>query len=163
AWTGRLKAEATGGYLGGVAYARMAQEISLGFAEVGSDLGHTGGQSPDWDLDPQKVDDYGYRAHYYVATAAKAIVKAFYGRPVRHAYFDGCSGGGRQAHMVASRFPELFDGVIAGDPSMFYPDAILELMWLNRQLLPQPAPAPQTVASSKLALVASSINAACDA
>jgi feruloyl esterase len=163
AWTGRTKTEATGGYLGGVAYARMAQEISEGFAEIGSDLGHTGGQSPSWDLISQKVDDYGYRAHYWVATAAKAIVTAFYGRPPAHAYFDGCSGGGRQAHMVATRFPELFDGILAGDPSMFYPDAILELMWLNKLLLPQPAPAPQTVSSMKLQLVASAINAACDA
>jgi feruloyl esterase len=163
AWTGRLKAEATGGYLGGVAYARMAQEVAEGFVEVGSDLGHEGGQSPTWDLIPQKVDDYGYRAHYYVATAAKAVVGAYYGRPPRYSYFDGCSGGGRQAHIVASRFPNLFDGILAGDPSMFYPDAILELMWLNKTLLPQPSPAPQTVSPAKLALVASAINAECDA
>ena len=163
AWTGRLKAEATGGYLGGVAYARMAEEITQGFVEVGSDLGHTGGQSPTWDLDPQKVDDYGYRAHYYVANAAKAVVKAFYGKPPSYSYFDGCSGGGRQAHIVASRFPDLFDGIIAGDPSMFYPDAILELMWLDKLLLPQPVPAPQTVPAAKLALVSQTINATCDA
>jgi feruloyl esterase len=163
AWTGRLKAEATGGYLGGVPYSRMAQELALGFVEVGSDLGHTGAQSPTWDLIPQKVDDYGYRAHYYVATAAKAIIASYYGQPVSYSYFDGCSGGGRQAHMVATRFPELFDGILSGDPSMFYPDVILELMWMNKLLLPQPLPAPQTVPAAKLALVSSAIMASCDA
>jgi len=163
AWTGRLKAEANGDYLGGIPYPRMAQEIAEGFVEVGDDLGHEGTQSPSWDTVPDKVDDWGYRAHYYVATAAKAIVAAFYGRPPHHSYFDGCSGGGRQGHVLADRFPDLFDGILAGAPSHFYPDAILQLMWQNKLLLPAPEPAPQTVPAAKLSLLSSAVNAECDA
>ena len=51
------------------------------------------------------------------AVATKALSQAFYGTAPRHAYFDGCSNGGRQALMEAQRYPDDFDGIIAGDPS----------------------------------------------
>ena len=45
---------------------------------------------------------------------AKAIIKDFYGNHLRHAYFAGCSNGGRQALMEAQRFPRDYDGILAG-------------------------------------------------
>jgi len=49
---------------------------------------------------------------------AKAVTEAFYGRTQAHAYFRGCSTGGRQALMEALRYPDDFDGIIAGAPSI---------------------------------------------
>jgi feruloyl esterase len=48
---------------------------------------------------------------------AKAIMMAFYGRVARYSYWNGCSTGGRQGIMEAVRYPEDFDGVIAGAPA----------------------------------------------
>ena len=45
---------------------------------------------------------------------AKAIVSAFYGSAPAHSYFNGCSTGGRQALTEAARFPDDFDGIVAG-------------------------------------------------
>ena len=66
---------------------------------------------------PAKRIDFAYRGTHVTAVAAKALSQAYYGSAPRHAYFNGCSNGGRQALMEAQRYPEDFDGIIAGDPS----------------------------------------------
>src|SRR6266513_2408980 len=48
---------------------------------------------------------------------SKAIRAAFYGRGARFSYWNGCSTGGRQGIMEAVRYPEDFDGIIAGAPA----------------------------------------------
>src|SRR6185369_414986 len=136
-WTGRMKVNGTGGYAGATPYARLAQDIGDGFVTAGSNMGHDGGESAAWTLGhPEKVKDWGLRAHYSVATAAKALAAAYFGAPVQHAYFEGCSNGGRQAMMMAQNYPELFDGIVAGAPSMFYPDLLFWLLWTGKQQIP---------------------------
>jgi feruloyl esterase len=49
--------------------------------------------------------------------AAKIIVRDHTGSLPEHAYFNGCSSGGHQALSEAQRFPEDYDGIIAGDPA----------------------------------------------
>ena len=88
-WSGRMKVDGTGGYAGGVPYALLAQDIGDGFVTAGSNMGHEGGESPAWTVNqPEKVKDWGLRAHYSVATTAKALSAAYYDKPVRYSYFE---------------------------------------------------------------------------
>jgi len=64
-----------------------------------------------------------------VAHGSQALAKGFYGSPVQYSYFEGCSNGGRQALMMAQNYPQLFDGIVAGAPSNFYPDLLMWLLW----------------------------------
>ncbi|HEX2544339.1 MAG TPA: tannase/feruloyl esterase family alpha/beta hydrolase [Ramlibacter sp.] len=163
AWTGRFKLNGTGGYAGAVPYARLAQDIGDGFITAGSNMGHDGGESAAWTLNqPEKVRDWGLRAHYYVATAAKALAAAHYGKPVRHSYFEGCSNGGRQAMMMAQRFPELFDGIAAGAPSQFYPEILMWLAYSGKVLTPVQGQ-PSVLPPAKLQFLSRASHAACDA
>jgi feruloyl esterase len=163
AWTGRLKTDGTGGYAGATPIARMAQDLAIGFAVAGSDMGHRGGESPDWTLGhPEKVKDWGYRAHYFVTTAAKALSHAYYGKPAHHAYFEGCSNGGRQAMMMAQRYPDLFDGIVAGAPSQFYGDTLLSLVWTGHSQVPVFGQ-PPVLSNAKRAMMAARAHQACDA
>ena len=161
-WTGRLKVNGTGGFAGAVPFARLAQDLGDGFVTAGSNMGHDGGESPSWTLNhPDKVRDWGLRAHYYVTTAARALAAAYYGQPVRHAYFEGCSNGGRQAMMMAQRYPELFDGIASGAPSLFYPDLLMWLLWSGRALTPVEGQPPLLPPASRQLLARAAL-AACD-
>jgi feruloyl esterase len=162
AWTGRMKVNGTGGYAGGTPYARLGQDVGDGFVTAGSNMGHDGGEAASWTLGhPEKVKDWGLRAHYYVATAAKTLASAFYGEPVAHSYFEGCSNGGRQALMMAQNYPALFDGIVAGAPSNWYPDLLMWLLWSGVHQTPvlgQPA----VVSTAKRQAITQRALQACD-
>jgi len=162
AWTGRMKVNGTGGYAGATPYPRLAQDVGDGFVSAGSNMGHDGGESATWTLGhPEKVKDWGLRAHYSVATAAKTLATVYFGKPVEHSYFEGCSNGGRQAMMMAQNYPELFDGIVAGAPSMFYPDLLFWLLWTGKQQIPV-AGGPPVLTDAKRAQVTQRVLAACD-
>jgi feruloyl esterase len=64
----------------------------------------------------QKRIDWAYRANHVTSVVAKALISAFYGQAQRYSYFIGCSMGGREALAEAQRFPDDFDGIVAGAP-----------------------------------------------
>ena len=163
-WTRRMKVNGTGGYAGAIPYARLAQDIGDGFVTAGSNMGHDGGESASWTLGhPEKVKDWGLRAHYSVATAAKALARPFYDKPVRYSYFEGCSNGGRQAMMMAQNYPELFDGIVSGAPSMFYPDLLMWLLWTGKTLTPSAPFGPPSISTEKRNAITQRVLQTCDA
>jgi len=88
-----------------------------GFVLASTDMGHEGVET-EWGADPQKRADFAYRSLHATSLAAKALIKRFYGKAERFSYFNGCSDGGREALIMAQRFPEDFDGIIAGAAAM---------------------------------------------
>jgi feruloyl esterase len=60
---------------------------------------------------------YGYSSEHQFARAMKPVMRGFYGRKPTYAYFSGVSDGGREALVLAQRYPEDFDGIIAGAPA----------------------------------------------
>jgi feruloyl esterase len=117
-WNGKFYFEGVGG-LGGT-IGSLGKGLERGYASASTDTGHLA-SDPDWGKSRAKEIDYGYRGTHVTAVAAKALTSAFYQRPPAHAYFNGCSNGGRQALMEVQRYPDDFDGVVAGDPAMGTP------------------------------------------
>ncbi len=66
---------------------------------------------------PEKLIDFGFRAVHETATLSKQALQDYFNKPASRAYFKGCSDGGREGLMEAERYPEDFDGVIAGAPA----------------------------------------------
>ena len=162
-WNGRQKTNGTGGYAGAIPYPKLAQDVDDGFVTTGSNMGHDGGESPAWTLNrPEKVKDWGLRSHFYVTSAAKALSLQYYGQPVKYAYFEGCSNGGRQAMMMAQNYPQLFDGIVAGAPSQFYPDLLYWLLWTGKQQIPVAGQAP-VLSDAKRQMVTQKVIQSCDA
>jgi pimeloyl-ACP methyl ester carboxylesterase len=100
------------GHLGGC----LPQDIDE-FALASGNSGHvsSGGADATWAKNaPQLKVDWGYRSEHALAAASKAIITTFYEQEPQYAYFAGCSNGGRQALMLVQRYPNDFDGVLAG-------------------------------------------------
>ncbi|MEM9055530.1 MAG: tannase/feruloyl esterase family alpha/beta hydrolase, partial [Pseudomonadota bacterium] len=121
-WTGRYLQLGCGGLCGAidtrVLHADGCARLGDGeFAIAATDMGHSG-RSAEFGNDPQKRIDFAYRAVHLTAQSSKAIVDRFYGRPADYAYYTGCSDGGRAGLAAAQRYPDDFDGIIAGAPVM---------------------------------------------
>jgi feruloyl esterase len=95
----------------------MADGLRRGYATSATDDGHTGPSARFIMGHPKEFIDFAYRAEHDTAVEAKALIAAFYGRPPRYSYWNGCSGGGREALLQAYRYPGEFNGIIAGDPA----------------------------------------------
>jgi feruloyl esterase len=103
--------------------------------------------------------DFGYRAIHETAVRAKAILHAFYGASPQRSYFSSCSNGGRQALMEAQRYPDDYDGIIAGAPANFWTHLLSAAAW-DVQVLSDPA---SYIPASKLKAIEAAALAACDA
>jgi len=117
-WNGKFQAEGNGGWAGSIqGFAAMQTAVRAGYATAGTDTGHTVGNGSFTVGHPEQVIDFGYRAIHEMTVQAKALIKEFYGKSETLSYFVGCSTGGRQALMEAQRYPNDFDGIIAGAPA----------------------------------------------
>jgi hypothetical protein len=118
-WNHKYLGVGNGGFAGDIDFSQMADVLKRGYATAATNTGHDGNSiDATWAFHhPEKIADFGYRALHLTTLNAKNLVKAFYSAPLRHAYFDSCSDGGREALMEVQRFPEDFDGVLAGAPA----------------------------------------------
>jgi feruloyl esterase len=117
AWNGKLEGVGNGGYSGAIGYAAMALGLRRGYAVVSTDTGHAGDDMKFGQGHPEKIVDWAYRSVHVMTDAAKLIVRDAQGRFAERAYFVGCSSGGHQAMSEAQRYPDDYDGIVAGDPA----------------------------------------------
>lgn len=118
-WNGKLLVTGCYGLCGSIRADQMEDAVVRGYATATTDGGHSDDKDPDsrWAYDnPQLETDFGHRAVHVTTLLAKALLHAFYGEHEQRAYFRGCSTGGRQALVAAQRYPDDFDGIIAGAP-----------------------------------------------
>jgi feruloyl esterase len=116
-WNGKFIAVGSGGWGGSLSYSEMADALRRGYATSATDDGHTGPSASFVVGHPEKLIDFAYRAEHEMTVEAKTLIHAFYGSDPRYSFWNGCSGGGREGLLQASRYPDEFDGIIAGDPA----------------------------------------------
>lgn len=124
-WNGRFLYQGGGGLNGtinppiGQAAAGDRPALARGFAVVATDGGHKGAVfDSSFRADQQAALDFAQGSVGTMTPIAKKIIATYYGRPADHSYFAGCSTGGREAMLSATRFPDYFDGIVAGAPAM---------------------------------------------
>ena len=161
-WNGRLLGTGNGGFAGSIYYRQMGGYLMRGFAVSGSDAGHRAeAGDASWAFGhPEKVKDFGWRAVHLTAGIAKQIIQAYYGKPQSKAYFDACSDGGREALMEAQRFPEDYDGILAGAPANYWSHLIGAAVAATQSLTADPR---AYISDVKLPAIQKASLAACDA
>jgi feruloyl esterase len=140
-WNGRYLQVGNGGFAGVIPELGMLAPLALGYAVAGTDDGHQDTVNTDasWALNhPEKVIDFGYRALKETTDAARAIITANKGVAPRYSYFQGCSDGGREALMEAQRYPNDFNGIVAGDPANHWTHLLAGAAWDYQALTATP-------------------------
>ncbi|KAL4961699.1 tannase and feruloyl esterase-domain-containing protein [Aspergillus stella-maris] len=127
-WNGRYAATGGGGLAAGVEY-NMLSPLASGFATSSTDGGLTLNHTiqpnsglwvlkPDGSFDETLLTNLGWRSINDMALASKDLISQFYGRKEEYSYFIGCSQGGRQGYAAASKYPDLFNGILASSPAL---------------------------------------------
>jgi feruloyl esterase len=158
-WNGKLLMEGGGGLVGSINTAGMGDAIREGYASASTDTGHTGGSGRFALAHPDKITDFAYRAVHETAVEAKALITAYYGNSPRLSYWEGCSTGGRQGLMSAQRYPEDFDGIIAGAPAY---NQIYISAWRMRLLMTALKSPQHALPPEKLKLLNDAVLDKCD-
>lgn len=160
-WNNKLQGIGNGGLAGSIDTLSLRAALQHNYAAAATDTGHEAGDKDgSWALDhPEKLHDYGYRAIHETASVSKAIIAAYYGRGPRYSYFDSGSNGGRAALMEAQRYPEDYDGILAGAPALDGTNTIATAAWMQQIMLKDPK---NYIPASKLPAITAAALAACD-
>ena len=129
-WNERIRDVGSGGWAGGVhsdptrvgSRAVAITGANQGFAGGTSDHGHvlsngSFAMNPDGSINRVLWQDFAERSMLELSRKTKALVKEYYGKKQKYAYWDGFSTGGRQGYKLAQKYPKEYDGILAGAPA----------------------------------------------
>ncbi|GIF63262.1 tannase [Asanoa ishikariensis] len=136
-WTGRFQATGGSAYLAGDFGAPLVTAVKAGYVAAATDAGV--GQSPvdvsgwaltaDGKVDKPLLENFASRSAHDMAVVGKDVTMRFYGSPVRYAYWNGCSTGGRQGFEEAQAYPKDFQGILAGAPATNWDRFAVATLW----------------------------------
>ena len=116
-WNGKFLGTGNGGGGAKIYYPPLRAGLRRGFVTANTDLGTM--PNADAVVDhPEAWIDFGHRATHVMTVVGKAVILAYFGRAAQRAYFWGSSTGGQQAMSEAQRYPEDYDGILAGSPAI---------------------------------------------
>jgi feruloyl esterase len=176
-WNGRFVYQMNGGNDGAVIPAegdvfdgRSAR--AQGYAVLSTNAGHDGSAVENqqyglaagnrFGLDPQARNDYGFATTATMTPLAHILLKTFYGKEAAYSYLSGCSNGGRHGMVAASRYGDMFDGILVGAPGFNLPKAAVQHAWdvqSTQQVDPQLSKA---FSRTDMQLIVTKLTEACD-
>ena len=135
-WNFRFQGTGGGGYATGD-FRALGPAVAEGFAAVATDGGHDNNiANPEtWALvSPGNVNQYLLLDFASVTlndmtVLGKAVTESYYGVSPKYSYWNGCSTGGRQGLMMAQRYPEQYDGILANCPAINWPSFVVAEYW----------------------------------
>lgn len=106
-----------------------------GFTAAAVDAGNVTGRhdraiDPDTrELNDDLIENWRARGTHVMTLFGKAVAEILHQRPVRYAYMNGGSGGGRQSMVEAQEYPQDYDGIWASCPAINWSKFVLAGFW----------------------------------
>jgi feruloyl esterase len=162
-WNGKFRGTGNGGLGGGAAVnaGPLANGVRLGYATAGNNTGHEGDSSYAIDH-PEKVKDFGYRASHEMVVVAKALIKAYYGTPLKYSVIAEGGGGTIAALSAAQRYPEDYDVIAVTGMSSYLSRHTFGQMWYWYATHDE-TPGPSMLTPKEYSLLHQAALDACDA
>ncbi|KAK2596316.1 hypothetical protein N8I77_013212 [Diaporthe amygdali] len=134
-WNERFQMVGGGGW--GTGYTvNMFAAVAEGYSSVATDGGHDNNAPvADWGLVSEGNVNWPLLWNFAVdalnegASLGRLATELYYGTPPKYSYWNGCSTGGRQGHIMAQQHPEQFDGILAGAPAINWQRFIVQEYW----------------------------------
>jgi hypothetical protein len=99
----------------------VSTPLAQGYLTLGTDSGHQVAAMPEihaFGLNAEAVVNHAYASYKKVRDVATEVARAAYGQNTSRFYFFGGSEGGREALMMAQRFPQDYDGIVSVVPAI---------------------------------------------
>ncbi|KAF5005441.1 hypothetical protein FDECE_8106 [Fusarium decemcellulare] len=136
-WNSRFLAIGGGAWAAGLGSVDLALPAFQGYAVSSTDAGLTGGPldpgpwalKPDGTVNTGLLTNFASRSVHDMAVVGKSVAKSFYKKAAKHAFFNGCSTGGRQGLAAAQTYPNDFDGILAGAPAIYWTEYVVAELW----------------------------------
>ncbi len=162
-WNGRFLAAGNPGFIGSLSSGGLADIMQRGYVAAGTDTGHVDAGFQ-WAIGhPEKWADWGYRAVHEMAVVTKKLAENYYGKPIQHSYWNSCHNGGNQGLNEAQRYPEDFDGIVAGDPAYYISHLQPGSLYISWLALKDGINGPGYIPPAKIEVLHKAAMDACDA
>ncbi|MEP6722138.1 MAG: tannase/feruloyl esterase family alpha/beta hydrolase [Variovorax sp.] len=135
--------------------------LARGYATFGTDSGHDGAAYPTdpakFALNDEMFENFAFGSYKKVKDASTVLMQRYYQRKPAQQYYFGGSEGGREGLMLAQRFPQDFDGIVAVVPVIHWNGLFNGFINFTK---------PQfnggVLSTAKTRLIANAVNSACD-
>jgi hypothetical protein len=134
-WNSRFQMAGGGGWVAG-SVTTINTPVVDGYSSSSTDGGHNATTSTaDWGLvSPGNTNwpalwDFASVALGEAAKLGQLATEIYFGSKPTYSYWNGCSTGGRQGHAMAQKYPELFDGIVAGSSAINWEKFQLQQYW----------------------------------
>ncbi|EFR00766.1 feruloyl esterase B [Nannizzia gypsea CBS 118893] len=136
-WNGRFQATGGGGWAAGEFALLMGPAAVEGYSSASTDAGvsvdpasaDTWALKEDGTVNYDLLENFASRSIHDMAIVGKAVTESYYKKPANYSYFYGCSNGGRQGMVEAQKYPDDFDGILAGAPAIYWPELLAATEW----------------------------------
>lgn len=136
-YNGRFVSLGGGGFAPGQDASGLAPVAAQGYATASTDggLGYDALSGRSWafkadgSTNIEFLRNLATRSPHDVVTVGKAVTASYYGQKPEYSYWSGCSTGGRQGMEAAQQYPELFDGILAGAPAIYFDEFVPTMFW----------------------------------
>jgi feruloyl esterase len=165
-WNGKFLAAGNPGFIGSLSSSGLARIMENGYVAAGTDTGHVDADLQSgfkWAIGhPEKWADWGYRAVHEMVVVTKTVAEKYYGKPIQYSYWNSCHNGGNQGLNEAQRYPDDFDGIVAGDPAYYISHLQPGSLYISWLALKDGIGGPGYIPPAKVTLLNKAAIAACD-